>query len=213
MECKNLLVELETASLEEHLSPAAVAHLDQCAHCSGLMADLKAIQAASVELREAEPPQRLWVSLRNQLESEGLIREAEAEVAFTASRPSLWMRLRPALAAAYLGILVVLGTWIGAGLAPTFPTGPDTFGAVVKLPDTLIPAAAEGTAPSFRERNPEVAASYTKSIEIIDNFIRLCEKTVRKQPNNEVAREYLYDAYQQKAGLLAMTMERGAWGD
>jgi hypothetical protein len=36
---------------------------------------------------------------------------------------------------------------------------------------------------------------------------------VREEPGNDVAREYLYDAYKQKSELLAMTMERGAWGD
>lgn len=204
MECKNLLVELETAGLEEHLSPAAVAHLDQCAHCSGLMADLKAIRYASAELSEAEPPARLWVSLRNQLEAEGLIREAEAEVVASASRPSFWLRLRPAMAAAYLAVIAVLGIWIGTSLTPTQP-GPDPMaGEFVQAPPDPNP---------FSERNPVVAASYTKSLEAIDNFIVLCEKTVREQPNNEVAREYLYDAYKQKADLLAMTMERGAWGD
>jgi len=203
MECKHLLVELETAGLEEHLSPAAVTHLDQCAHCSGLMADLKAIRSASAELSEAEPPARLWVSLRNEMEAEGLIREAEAEVVAPASRPSFWLRVRPAMAAAYLAVIAVLGVWIGTNLTPTSQPGPMVLVGGVEPPD---PAA-------LGARNPVVAASYTKSLEVIDNFIRMCEKTVREQPNNEVAREYLYDAYKQKADLLAMTMERGAWGD
>jgi hypothetical protein len=205
MECKHLLVELEAAGLEEHLSPAAVAHLDKCAHCSGLMADLRAIRNASAELSEAEPPARLWVSLRNQLEAEGLIREAEAQVVASASRPALWVRLRPAMAVAYLAVIAVLGIWIGTSLTPVPSPGPDAMaGLTVEPPPDPNP---------FSERNPVVAASYTKSLEVIDNFIRVCEKTVREQPNNEVAREYLYDAYKQKADLLAMSMERGAWGD
>lgn len=202
MECKHLLAELETAGLEEHLSSAAVAHLDQCAHCSALIADLKAIRNASAELAEAEPPARLWVSLRNQLESEGLIREPEAEVVATASRPSFWLRLRPAMAAAYLALIVVLGIWVSTSLTPV--SGPEPVaGLSVQVPDPN----------PFTERNPVVAASYTQGLEVIDNFIRLCEKTVREQPDNETAREYLYDAYRRKANLLAMSMDRGAWGD
>lgn len=212
MECKHLLVELEAAGLEERLSPAAAAHLDRCAHCSALMADLRAIQTASTELSEADPPARLWVSLRNQLESEGLIREAEVEVAGHASRTSFWLGLRPALAAVYLAIVVVAATWVGIGV---FRGGsePSVPGPLVQLPATLAPAPDARETPGISERNPVVAASYNQSIEIIDNFIRMCEKTVREQPNNEVAREYLYDAYKQKAEVLAMTMERGAWGD
>lgn len=203
MECKHLLAELETAGLEEHLSPAAVAHLDRCAHCSGLMADLKAIRNASAELSEAEPPARLWVSLRNQLETEGLIREAEAEVVASASRPAFWPRLRPAMAAAYLAVIAVLGIWMGTSLTPDSQPGPDVVVAGLEPPDPG----------SLNERNPVVAASYNQSLEIINNFIRVCEKTVREEPGNDVAREYLYDAYKQKSELLAMTMERGAWGD
>jgi hypothetical protein len=41
----------------------------------------------------------------------------------------------------------------------------------------------------------------------------LCEKTVREDPRNEMAREYLYGAYQQKAELLAMMMDRDAAGE
>lgn len=211
MECKHLLVELEAAGLEEHLSPAAVAHLDQCAHCSGLVADLKAIQVVSAELSEAEPPERLWVSLRNQLEWEGLIREAEPEAARVASRASLWVRLRPALAAAYLAVIVAVGAWISWGVGTRMPA--PLADNDVQIPETLTPAINEAAATTIQERNPVVAASYSQSLEVIDNFIRLCEKTVREQPNNEVAREYLYDAYKQKSEVLAMTMERGAWGD
>ena len=46
----------------------------------------------------------------------------------------------------------------------------------------------------------------------IDNFIVVCEKSVREQPDNEMAREYLYDAYQQKAQLLAVAMDRSPVG-
>lgn len=208
MQCKNLMQELETAGLEEHLSPAAVTHLDGCAHCSGLVADLKAIQSASLELAEVEPPQRIWVSLRNQLESEGLIREPAAEVVVAGSRSSLRPWFRPALAGAYMALLLVAAGMLGVRDPQVNPAGP-----MVAMPQDLVPAAADAGRTEIRERNPVVAASYTQGLEVIDNFIRLCEKTVREQPNNETAREYLYDAYQQKASLLAMTMERGAWGD
>ncbi len=48
-----------------------------------------------------------------------------------------------------------------------------------------------------------------KNLAIVDNYISLCEKSVREEPENEVARDYLYDAYQQKADLLAQMTERG----
>ena len=107
------------------------------------MADLKAIRNASAELSEAEPPARLWVSLRNQLEAEGLIREAEAEVVAAASRPSFWLRLRPAMAAAYLAVIAVLGIWIGTSLTPApepEPPAAPVRPRVEKLTDLLVSA-------------------------------------------------------------------------
>lgn len=210
MRCKDLLLELEAA--DTRLSAAAEAHLDTCVHCSGLVADFKAIELAARDLAEAGPPERLWVALRNQLESEGLVREsaAEAEVVASGSRPSSWwLRLRPALAAAYLAAILIVAGVVSVRVAPPEPD--DIWaGVVVSVPESV---QADGNDPQVSQRNPVVTASYKDSLEIIDNFIRMCEKTVREHPNNEVAREYLYDAYQQKAELLAMTMERGAWGD
>jgi hypothetical protein len=204
----------EVLAAEEPLSPAAVVHLDGCARCSALLADLKAIQSAAAELAEAEPPARLWVSLRNQLEAEGLIHEPEAEAVAATPRSSFWLSLRPALAGAYLALLVAVGGLFALRMGPVTPDTLGTSeiaGVSVTVPADLIPAAEPGA--DIRERNPEVTASYTRSLEIIDNFILLCEKTVREEPRNEMAREYLYDAYQQKAELLAMSMDRGAWGD
>ncbi|MGH9816508.1 MAG: hypothetical protein ACRD6I_10565, partial [Candidatus Acidiferrales bacterium] len=118
-------------------------------------------------------------------------------------------RLRPALAAAYLAAILIVAGVISVRVAPPEPD--DLWaGVVVSVPQAV---QADGNDPQVSQRNPVVTASYRNSLEIIDNFIRMCEKTVREHPNNEVAREYLYDAYQQKAELLAMTMERGAWGD
>ena len=65
---------------------------------------------------------------------------------------------------------------------------------------------------SLAEPNPEVAASLHSNLAIVDNYIALCEKSVREDPEDEVARDYLYGAYQQKADLLAQISERGDYG-
>jgi hypothetical protein len=62
------------------------------------------------------------------------------------------------------------------------------------------------------ESNPVVTASLHDNLAIVDNYIALCEKSVREEPESEIARDYLYDAYQQKASLLAQMTERGLNG-
>jgi hypothetical protein len=48
-----------------------------------------------------------------------------------------------------------------------------------------------------------------QNLAIVDNYIALCEKSVSEDPQNEVARDYLFEAYQQKADLLTQLTERG----
>ena len=60
--------------------------------------------------------------------------------------------------------------------------------------------------------DPVVTASLHDNLAIVDNYIALCEKSVREEPENEVARDYLYSAYEQKADLLAQMTERGVNG-
>ena len=55
-----------------------------------------------------------------------------------------------------------------------------------------------------------VALSLQQNLRIVDNLIAVCEKTVREHPRDPLAREYLYGAYQQKADLLAVAMDRSA---
>jgi hypothetical protein len=57
-----------------------------------------------------------------------------------------------------------------------------------------------------------VSDSIRRNLNIVDNFIAICEKSVREQPENEMAREYLYGAYQQKAELLVTAMDRSTTG-
>jgi hypothetical protein len=58
-------------------------------------------------------------------------------------------------------------------------------------------------------RDPVVAASYRENLAIVEKLIVQCERAVREQPDNSLAREYLYTAWQQKAELVAAMTERG----
>ena len=67
----------------------------------------------------------------------------------------------------------------------------------------------QNTSLANRDRNPAITASLHQNLAIVDNYISLCEKSVQEEPENEVARDYLYSAYKQKADLLAQIGERG----
>src|SRR5215469_3515092 len=100
------------------------AHVRHCVQCRSLVEDFDSIQATARELGavETEPPERIWVSLKAQLEGEGLIRDAAAEtVAATPAsqrgrfrnlgswlRGSAWGVPRPVFAAGYVAALMAI---------------------------------------------------------------------------------------------------------
>ena len=54
-----------------------------------------------------------------------------------------------------------------------------------------------------------VDTSLRQNLQQVDEFIADCERRVREVPSDELAREYLTNAYQQKAQLLSAMMDRG----
>ncbi len=109
MQCKEVELVLE----QEGIAPLPVvarSHLASCNACQSLVADLRDIVAAAHELpAELEPPALVWVSLRAQLENEGIIRTPAAA---GAERVSWWHGFSElfrgrALATASVGLLIV----------------------------------------------------------------------------------------------------------
>lgn len=221
MQCYELEQILEQQT-EGALPDTALAHIDACEPCRTLLADLEAIRLAALDLaaEEVAPPERLWISLRNQLEAEGLIHEPRP-LPQTAQH-SWWLVFqRPALAGAWLALLVVAAGLVGYNGGLTQVAGRRE--AAAPLQNSLVPSAqtvfnaevstvGEEPVPGFPMRDPAVTAAFRRNLDVVDSLIDLCEKSVREEPENEVAREYLYGAYEQKAALLATATDRGTAG-
>lgn len=213
MQCHEFVLHAEQW-MEGQTSAAAQSHLDSCAHCRSLIADLHAIRSAAGELPSPEPPERIWVALRNQLAAESLIREETMDVRAVAApraRFGFFPSLRPAMAAAYLSVALLIAGYF-AFRGPVGDPGLNRAALLDYIPASLS-GVESGDLSKLHEHNPAVVDSYKQNLQIVDNFIAMCEKTVKDEPRNETAREYLYNAYQQKAELLAMISERGAMGD
>jgi hypothetical protein len=211
------------------LPEPALAHLEGCEACRSLSADLSAIHDLALELgaEEMAPPERVWVSLRNQLEAEGLIHDAaESSLAFRDARNdsrSAWWTVfqRPAVAGAFLGLVLASASIVGY-LSNFAQTTVDSRFAVQQEASS-VPAAdnifkeevltvGNDSIPGLQRADTAVTSSIRRNLQIVDNLIAICEKSVREQPDNPMAREYLYGAYQQKAELLATAMNRSMTG-
>ena len=180
----------------------ARAHLAGCRSCQGLVEDLTAIVATAHLLpAEVEPPPRVWVSLRTQLEEEGIIRNAVARGVWWQHFPDLF-RTR-VLATAGVGLLVVAG-------GP--PAGVASNGAAIpthNYDDTAMALKADVASMQLAGSSLKpVDMALHQNLDIVDKFIVDCEQRVKEQPEDELARDYLSGAYQQKAQLLSIMMER-----
>lgn len=216
MQCHEFELSLEQSAFER-LPADAAAHLDDCGQCRALVSDLEAIQAAARQLpAEVNPPERVWVSLRAQLEAENLIRKPVAGDREIAEHPGWFAWLpRPALASAFLSVLLATAVLIGVRSdfrRQQYETLREPQPATTLVASQLT-AVEHHTVSALRPQNPAITASLRENLDIVDNFIALCEKSVREEPQNQLAREYLFGAYQQKADLLAAMMDRGAVGD
>src|SRR5690348_5990664 len=127
MQCKDVELVLE----QEGLGPLPVearAHLAECRDCRGYVADLTSLVDAAKKLpSEIAPPDRIWLSLRAQLEQEGVIR-TPADVV-PQERVPLWQSIgeffrNRALATAMVGILIVAATVFQIRRDRTAPVAP-----------------------------------------------------------------------------------------
>ena len=210
MQCKEVEVVLE----QEGCLPvpeAARAHLAGCNSCRNLIADLTAIIATAHLLpAEVEPPPRVWTSLRVQLENEGIIRSG--------ARQSWWQSFsesfRPrVMATAAVGLLIVAAVVLQFQRPATQPTEAlNTYDN--SFQDTSLTLDNdEAHLPAMQlAGNSGVDVSLRENLDIVDKFIVDCEQRVKQQPQDELTREYLNGAYQEKAELISVMMERGGSG-
>jgi hypothetical protein len=201
--------------MEGERHPDAQAHVRDCPHCRSLVEDINAIHVVARKWgsEPAEPAAHLWNSLRTQLIQEGLIHDKVPQRSWFGG----WFTAipRPVLAGAYLSVLVAVGFGLSGPVSTrinrarwleTVQASTNTINA------QFAPAVLNTTTPVAEDSNPVVTASLRKNLNIVDNYIQLCEKNLNEEPENELAREFLFDAYQQKADLLAQMSEHGGYG-
>lgn len=222
--CREFLAYLEPW-MEGERPQDAQAHLRTCRHCSSVVSDLELIHSEARNSRtEQDAPERVWTSLRAQLEQEGLIRETvpahgdgPQEVAHVAAPRSGWFGSlfpglpRTVLAGAYLAALIAAAFALSGPVNKRVNEARWLKGTQISTsPLSAQLDFAEQNSNSYVTRaNPAVTASLHQNLALVDKYIALCEKSVNEEPQNEVARDYLYEAYQQKADLLTQMTERG----
>jgi hypothetical protein len=190
------------------------AHLQACPVCSGLVADLDLIAREARQLREfSEPSPRVWNSIEIALRREGLIREPDqgpSVVPPVARRWSLaWLAPLAALVLVTFGILV-------------YRRGPSEQQSVAQAPAVSAPVANLQTSKALLNvnnedqqllevigsRSPTVRAEYASNLQNVNAYIRDAEASAQADPNDEEAQQVVMDAYEQRATVYEMALDR-----
>jgi hypothetical protein len=221
MQCQELNQVLERWSPGE-LTGDAAQHVQTCANCRALVTDLEAIQQAAAVLGQEDlglaPPERVWVNLRAALEAEGLIREPIMvdTPARTGVLRGFWTLIpRPALAGAYVAVLLAVGLLFALrnDIFRGKPGDGNDVAQATGVEKQLNAVESNAVQAALPKGDPALAATLRRNLDVVDKFIAVCEKSVREEPQNQLAREYLYGAYQQKAELLSAMIDRGTPGE
>ena len=226
MQCKDVAQAIEQDGFSP-LPEAARGHVAGCAACSSLVADFESILAAASQLpSDVEPPSRVWVALRSQLEAEKIIREPQ--VAVPGEKSPWWHGFGQLIRGRVLAVSAVAVVMIfAAGYFRThrepFTTAVDATPVAKPEPVTAEPFAAAALSLDQEEQSlgpvqtvstgvsnaSPVDTSLRENLATLNAFIKECRKRLQEDPNDQVARDYLAAAYQQKAEILAAMMERG----
>jgi hypothetical protein len=229
MQCRDVAQAIERDGFAP-LPEAARGHVAGCAACSSLLADFESIVAAATQLpSEVEPPSRVWVALHALLEAERIIKEPQVAVPAETSR--WWQGFGQLIRGRVLAISAIAVVMIfaagyfqmthrepltaGAGTTPVAitsqPVAAEPFAAAALSLDqeeqSLAPVQTVSTG-GVTDASP-VDNSLRENLATLNAFIKECRKRLQEDPNDQVARDYLAAAYQQKAEILAAMMERG----
>lgn len=182
-------------------------HLRFCIACSELVSDLGLIASEARTLRaDEEPSQRVWNSIEIALRQEGLIRQPQP---IAAKRTFSW---RPAWALSFGAVLVVAM----AGLLYEHGTGSPEIATIGNLRHTAsVHSVAEDYTPedmkvlaAVGSRTPALRSSYEANLRKVNAYIRDAEGWVRRDPSDEAAQQSLMNAYEQRAVVYEMALDR-----
>ena len=182
-------------------------HLKACSTCSDLVSDLEAIAHQARLMKDSEEPSPwVWNSIEVALREEGLIRQPAR--GSTARTPLLsWkMRWLTAPLAAVLVLALGLLVYERGGVRPG--TRVQRAADTVPASDEAMPSDDQQLLNSVAARMPSMRASYEANLRSVNAYIRDAERSAHSDPNDEEAQQALVNAYEQRAMVYEMALDR-----
>jgi hypothetical protein len=221
--------ELSTAEQNTAQIAAQQAHLKACAACATLVAELDLIASSASDLRAAEEPSpRVWNAIEIALRQEGLIRpQANRPFVVPAAVPSRAVSSRSLssfaagwgwrgwLVPAAAALLIAVGIFVNQrSLSHRLAKNVVPAAATVRAVDATVAGLNvaglndDDLLQEIQNQSPAMRAQYVDNLRSANEYISDAQSTVDANPNDEESRRSLLEAYQQKAMLFEMAMDR-----
>lgn len=185
-------------------------HLMTCASCQAVIADFTVIRAASLSLEPQLPSPQVWQRIASAI-------EAEPKPLLGFSSAPWW---RTFAAAASIAVLVAALSWTAGQLAPvpgqrlarvpTTEAEPTSILAEYQLAERDLTSTIEGLeriANTDRATlDMETADVVKANLTVLDGAIGESREALKKEPENDVAQQSLFEALRNKVALLQDTI-------
>jgi len=213
MNCVELQQSL--AEVEDGSSIEQKAHLRACPACSALVKELNLIAVAASQLQAAdEPSPTVWNSIEIALRQEGLIRAPRAGHSHTGrslipSFGSRWGWTRWAVPAA-AALLIALGLYVHQRSQP-LQLAENMAQPVVSavVPDLQLAGLNDNDLlEEISQQAPALRAQYEDNLRRVNQYIEDAKSDLAANPNDAEAHRSLLAAYQQKAMLFELALDR-----
>lgn len=193
------------------------AHAEQCTSCGALLDDLELMRSVAKELPLESPSPRVWSNIRAALEQEGFFRKRESFWGKWVAGFSLVTGGAPVAALGLALVLAVILVFqsdirknVNSNPSPA-PVATSVVPAGLSGVQTNLVRTVQAMEENYKSRedslDPSSKQIYRAGLASLDNSIQECLVSLQKQPHNLLVREYLMQAYAQKAEVLASALE------
>lgn len=189
-------------------------HLHSCAVCSDLVQDLKYIaEAARLLVPMHDPSPHVWENIEQRLEHEGLIRPARGTVRMEpflipSQRRSNFYGWAGAAAAVLVAITILAYNRLQSPVTvnpPTIMTTTTTGNGPVQTAD-ITDDDDKALILAVTHKSPSMGETYKKRLSSVENYIHDAKDSVKMNPGDDIARQHLMNAYQQRDALYEMAV-------
>jgi hypothetical protein len=209
MNCSEFEVQLAALEDSSRLTAPLEDHRRACRRCTVLVEDLSTIQERAREMRSSsEPPPRVWVALRNQLELEHLIHEPVSAAVKPGwkSAPAAGRFFRIPMGLAYAAVFFVAVGMMYMQNRMSNPSAPPLVAVTAEVPD--LAWVRPDTSDSDRAMEALLAkvpeehrATFLSNWNQVNSSIQNLQTFIEAHPEDPFARPQLLNAFQQREHL------------